>query len=183
MKGSNAGRRCLVQQCCLRPCQPQRGVATIAQGAALGKETSPCFSPVRATRRARYPRPFRATIYSTTRTQAVGLGYTPAFQASWIPVPGIHMAERKTSYRLTARENTLPARLLSEPAIRYTVKVRFFAFILTYQYPMPKYVVRHGVMRNLGVFSSRASELFARDAGDRSHAAWARSRRSFVRSQ
>jgi cell fate regulator YaaT (PSP1 superfamily) len=27
---------------------------------------------------------------------------------------------------------------------------------------MPKYVVRHGVMRNLGVFSSRANELFAR---------------------
>ncbi len=27
---------------------------------------------------------------------------------------------------------------------------------------MPKYVVRHGVMRNLGVFSSRGSDLFAR---------------------
>lgn len=29
---------------------------------------------------------------------------------------------------------------------------------------MPKYVVRHGVMRNLGVFSSRGSDLFARGA-------------------
>ena len=33
-----------------RPCQPQRGVAMIAQGAALGKETVPhVFSPARAT--------------------------------------------------------------------------------------------------------------------------------------
>jgi len=41
------------------------------------------------------------------------------------------------------------ARLLTQPRFQYTLS-------------MPKYVVRHGVMRHLGVFSTRGSDMFGR---------------------